>query len=342
MKPDKNESKQDFLKRCTAARQANGEDARGAFGACSLDWSVDKGQREKMTLSSAVLKLSKKDDEATNKKPSFLILAYSGALVDSGWQKLIIAVAGMSAKEKIPVLREHKRDRIVGFGDSWKDKNNFYVGGEFSTATADAAEVLKLAEEGYPWQASIGVSPKKVKVLSPTGEETVNGVSVKGPAEIWLESEVGEVSFVSLGADNRTAAITFSETVVACKFVTGFESNTSQPSGNTGLLMPGKLNTAPSDFMEKARSLALKRKCSLSKALEELRKRDPSEWMNYIAAANGLPRTEPPSQKHPFLRLVDDIKDRTDFRGYAAIWQARLKNQELYENWIASVQKERR
>jgi hypothetical protein len=40
---------------------------------------------------------------------------------------------------------------------------------------------------------------------------TVNGQPVQGPAEVWLESEVFETSFVPLGADGNTRVSVFSQ-----------------------------------------------------------------------------------------------------------------------------------
>jgi hypothetical protein len=141
-----------------------------------------------------------------------MITAYTGKQLDTWWGSLVIAVDGMQAKQKIPVLREHRRDRVVGFGATSREKSNFYVNGEFSQSTPDAREVQDLADEGYPWQGSVGVWPLTIKVLeNAKATETVNGRKITGPAEIWLTSEVGEVSFVSMGRDDDTAAIALTE-----------------------------------------------------------------------------------------------------------------------------------
>lgn len=215
MKPKKDESKPDFLKRCTADRVTGGEDKNSAYSACNLDWDNANKQRSKLDMSAPVEILSDQtaqDGDNKDQKRSFLITAYTGADIDRFWGKLVIALAGIKTKKKTPVLREHERDRVVGSGKLWTDENGLYASGDFSKATMDAKEVLELADEGYPWQASMYIKAKKVKVLESDKEtEVVNGREIKGPADIWLESEVGEVSFVSLGADSETAAIAFSE-----------------------------------------------------------------------------------------------------------------------------------
>jgi len=208
-KPNKNEAKGDFLKRCTAeVISVEGKDAEEAFAACNLAWDNEHSLRSVMTF--ALPFELKKGDEESN--PSFMITAYTGAPIERYWGEIIFDIEGMQTKQKIPVLREHQRDRVVGFGKSFKDENNLYVSGDFSQSTSDAKEVLSLAEEGYPWQASVGIWPLKVKLLENSkSKETVNGREISGPAEIWLESEVGEVSFVSLAADSDTSAINLTE-----------------------------------------------------------------------------------------------------------------------------------
>lgn len=215
MKPKKDEAKQDFLKRCTSDRIAKGADQNSAYSACNLDWDNANKQRSKLDMGAPVEILSEQTAQGEGKadpKRSFLITAYTGADIDRLWGKMVIALAGIKTKKKMPILREHERDRVVGSGKAWTDENGLYASGDFSKATQDAKEVLDLADEGYPWQASMYIRAKKVKVLESDKEmEVVNGREIKGPADIWLESEVGEVSFVSLGADSETAAIAFSE-----------------------------------------------------------------------------------------------------------------------------------
>lgn len=206
-KPKKNEGKQDFLKRCTDEVTGEGKKSKDAFAMCNLYWDEDKKQRSALGLRMAPEFIAAKDDG----KREFMINAYTGKKVRSWWRDIIIDIAGIQTKEKLPVLREHARDRVVGFGSAWK-KDSLYISGTFSQSTDDAKEVLALADEGYPWQASIFVIGSKIEELKNENTKAeVNGETVFGPLEIWRESTVGEVSFVSLGADDDTAAITMSD-----------------------------------------------------------------------------------------------------------------------------------
>lgn len=213
-KPNKNESKQDYLKRCTTELiEQENRDADQAFAMCNAFWDEDKSLRAPLSLN-APIQLSQLSDKSEDIR-QFFITAYTGQEYQPFWgNPIIFEISGMKTKKKMPILREHTRDRIVGQGESFidDDKKIFMVKGNFSKKTQDAKEVLALADEGYPWQASIGVSARKIQVLeNEKAKSVVNGKEVIGPLEIWTESNVDEVSFVTLGADDNTAAITLSE-----------------------------------------------------------------------------------------------------------------------------------
>lgn len=149
--------------------------------------------------------------EGNKELTGFDINAYTGAVVDRWWGKLVVAVDGITCKQQMPIFLNHDRTKIVGYSTSANNAGVFAVQGVFSKVTEAAAEVKGLAQEGFPWQASIGVEPKTVVSLMESAAMVVNGQEVRGPAEVWLESEVGETSFVPLGADGATAVTVFSE-----------------------------------------------------------------------------------------------------------------------------------
>jgi hypothetical protein len=134
-------------------------------------------------------------------------VAYSGAPIDHPWWgRLLIDVAGTRLHEKLPALREHKRDRIVGVieGHS-KDGGALRIEGSFVSSTTDANEVLALARAGFPWRFSIGAWAEAVEEIKAGVAVTVNGRSVQGPAVVWRRTRIGEVSFVSVPADEGAA-----------------------------------------------------------------------------------------------------------------------------------------
>ena len=147
-------------------------------------------------------------DEKNN--ADFVIEAYTGAVVDRWWGKLAIDIDGIQAKNNIPVFRDHMRGNIVGYSNkTWKD-GSFWVSGNFSKVTQHADEVKALAAEGFPWQASIGVRALKILSIEEGASHKVNGKKLEGPAEVWLQSQVFETSFVPLGGDADTSVAVFS------------------------------------------------------------------------------------------------------------------------------------
>lgn len=228
------ESKQDFLKRCGAESVADGSTEAQAMATCTAAWNqqqlaafVDDGR---LTLSSPVELAAAEGDQADADR-RFSILAYTGKLIDWGyWGRFIIDLSGLTlAKAKVPSLLNHNRNEIVGTIDqSNGDANGFYVAGKFSKTTDAAKEVLGLADEDFPWQASIGVQAKKIVQLAKDATMQVNGQTVTGPCDVWTESSVFEVSFCPFGADDDTAAVSMS-------------AHTTSPDGRGEISMNKKL-----------------------------------------------------------------------------------------------------
>ncbi|MFH0825282.1 MAG: hypothetical protein V2B18_21230 [Pseudomonadota bacterium] len=151
--------------------------------------------------------------EPGSKNRQFRIEAYTGKAVTSWWGNFVIDIAGIQTKEKVPILREHMRDRIVGWSEKTeKSPKAISLAGIFSNATPDGKEVLALADEGFPWQASMGIKPLQIKLLKNADETIeVNGRKFNGPMEIWTKSMLGETSMVAWGADSDTSMTLLSE-----------------------------------------------------------------------------------------------------------------------------------
>jgi hypothetical protein len=207
-KKKSNEPNQDFFKRCINSLTKQGLTVRQAASQCSAQFE-EKNLIGNVQQLSAILDLEVDDQDSPR---SFIISAKTGDPVETYYgMKLVIAIDGIRFQQKMPVLRSHDRDRIVGHGQGFIDGSTMLVEGEFSKSTSDAQEVLALADEGFPWQASIGVWAEEITYLETGSKKTVNGQVIEGPAEIWGKSYVREVSFTPIGADDRTAAIALDE-----------------------------------------------------------------------------------------------------------------------------------
>ncbi|MEG6505869.1 phage major capsid protein [Nitratidesulfovibrio sp. 1201_IL3209] len=216
-KKKKGESKQSFLRRCVAEQRAAGASDVKAMSTCAGQWKAEMADADddatRLTGGAITVQLAEGDASA-DAAARFAILAYTGKIIDWGWWRFIIDLKGIEAKSAFPALREHARDRVVGACTEWKvDANGMHVLGDFSRATPDAAEVLALCQEGFPMQASVGIRGLAIDYVEKGQTRKVNGITVDGPCEIWTKSVVQEVSFVSLGADDDTAAIVMAEQV---------------------------------------------------------------------------------------------------------------------------------
>lgn len=171
----------------------------------------DKTENLTLTAPVELLRGAPEDaPEASAAITGFDLSAYTGAVVERLWGRLVIALDGITASQQMPVFLGHDQDRIVGYAQrAGNEDGAFRVRGVFSQHTDAAREVMALAAEGFPWQASIGVSPRAIHELPTGAVMEVNGRQITGPIDVWTASEVFETSFVPLGADSTTSATVF-------------------------------------------------------------------------------------------------------------------------------------
>lgn len=146
------------------------------------------------------------ESEGTLRK--FSMLAYTGKAMDVfGWDApVVVDLDGLliTAKPR-PILKDHNQAIVIGHTTSiTKDNGQLFVNGLISGTGRSAKELVADADNGFPWQASIGASVLKAIYIPEGHQETVNGGAIDGPVYIARQSKLGEVSFVSLGADDDT------------------------------------------------------------------------------------------------------------------------------------------
>lgn len=148
--------------------------------------------------------------DGTRDGRDFRMLAYTGAEFDRFYGRVIVDLAGMQvASDKMPILVEHQRDRRAGVATSTKvDAKGLVVAGRLLDNEHGAA-LAKDSAQGFPFQASMGVSFQRVEELEDGDEKQVNGRTFSGPGYVVTKSRVLECSFVTLGADGATRAEAF-------------------------------------------------------------------------------------------------------------------------------------
>jgi len=80
------------------------------------------------------------------------------------------------------------------------------VEGEISVVSQDAQEVIDSGKNNFPYQVSVGCSVVKSQFVMNGDIADANGRSWQGPVNIARQTNLREISFLSLGADDATSA----------------------------------------------------------------------------------------------------------------------------------------
>lgn len=146
---------------------------------------------------------------AEGKLASFEGVAYTGAPMkpEGWWLPVIIDLDGVKIpSQHRPALRQHDHEQIVGHTTEVKaSKDGITVAGVFSGEPQHVQKVTIPAKGGFQWQLSVGANPVRTEFLEAGETTNVNGRDVTGPMTIARETEIGEISFVPLGADDDTS-----------------------------------------------------------------------------------------------------------------------------------------
>lgn len=151
--------------------------------------------------------VSKNDDELTE----FRGVAYGGGVLKSipSVPNIVIDLNAVNFKAKVPILFNHDRSKIVGYGELKVKDGQLLSRGVISKSTAAGIEVEGLLAEGFPMQQSVGIRPNKIKPKS--GKFSMNGNDFSGDHHIFTNPEVFEVSLCPLGADSTTSTELFTD-----------------------------------------------------------------------------------------------------------------------------------
>jgi hypothetical protein len=84
------------------------------------------------------------------------------------------------------------------------------IGGKlFADLDGNAKKIAAMADRGLPWQLSVGIWPGRIEEIRAGAKVQLNGRTFEGPLAIFRDNRVREVSFVALGADDKTTATVF-------------------------------------------------------------------------------------------------------------------------------------
>jgi hypothetical protein len=171
--------------------------------------------------------------------------AYTGgAMVVAGWRfPVVIDLNGLTVRGGAKAYLDHDRSARVGHIDGIQIEHGaLRVSGVISSTSQTAREVAADADNGYPWQASVGATVQDADFVREGQTATVNGREFAGPVNVARRAVLSEVSFVGSGADDQTSA-SIAATRAAkekqtmdgkeTKDVAGAENKTETPAGKT-------------------------------------------------------------------------------------------------------------
>jgi len=141
--------------------------------------------------------------------PTFEMVAYTGGAMNVGFfmYPVVVDLAGMAIQQPRPILLEHDRTQRVGHSSNiTNDGKGLAVAGTVSGTGPAAKAVVADAKNGFPWQASITASIDKLVLIRKGRTAKANGQTFPGPVYIARKTLLGEISFVALGADQKTTA----------------------------------------------------------------------------------------------------------------------------------------
>lgn len=150
-------------------------------------------------------------DGQPKKQPTVSGTAYSGGYLRVNWPlPVVVDLTGLRATQRVAILLDHTRSQLVGQGEAsigaQSVKLSGVLTGDCETPGEPAHKVCLHAKGGFEWPLSIGVDPQKVEEVAAGATVKVNGRNFTGPCYVVRAGVLQEVSFVSIGGDEKASA----------------------------------------------------------------------------------------------------------------------------------------
>lgn len=189
-------------------RHISGRFIQAAAADCPSDLrlSLEAGEESGFVL------LEAEDGEDSKKLRKFSMTAYTGGRLHlKGFAyPVVVDLSGMRIPKKSrPILRGHDPDRIAGHSTAVTNSGgSLKLDGVISGANDCAREIAESADNGFPWESSIGAQATKMVFVDRGEKVSVNGRAFVGPLYVARQSVLKEISFVPMGADEGGASAT--------------------------------------------------------------------------------------------------------------------------------------
>ena len=142
----------------------------------------------------------------------FTMVAYTGGPMRiAGFSyPVVVDMSGLDlARSSWPIFVGHSQDidDLLGQTDRVEVLGaNLVASGEVIGTSPRAQRVVEANDKGFKWQASIGAAVLQREFVPEGRSANVNGSNFQGPVIIARRAELGEISFVFVGADRNTSA----------------------------------------------------------------------------------------------------------------------------------------
>ena len=149
-------------------------------------------------------------DQPRNRR--FTMLAYSGgAMRIAGFSyPVIVDLSGLDlSRASWPIFVGHNQDIDDLLGQTDRVEvvgSSLIASGEVIGTSPRVQRVVEAHDRGFRWQASIGAAVLAREFVPEGRSINVNGSAFNGPVLVARRAELGEISFVFVGADRNTSA----------------------------------------------------------------------------------------------------------------------------------------
>lgn len=147
----------------------------------------------------------------TTGERTFSGVAYAGGVItDHSWYSAVaFDLATTNAETPLPLLFNHGGSPI-GVIETVSITNKIEIAGRlFADIDPIAQDIATKSDRGIKWQLSVGIFPASTENLSGNQPHNINGQSFTGEITLLKQNRIREVSFVTIGADDKTSATVF-------------------------------------------------------------------------------------------------------------------------------------
>jgi len=136
---------------------------------------------------------------------------YTGRVIRHGyWGAVVFDLASTRANDPTPALINHDSDQRCGFATLRFTTDQIEIADGTLLNSPSGLSIAAESDAGFPWQMSVCIQPGSIEELGAGTSAIVNGQAIQGPASIWRNNLIREVSFTPTGVDELTSAAALS------------------------------------------------------------------------------------------------------------------------------------